>query len=426
MRRFLFTGIGWILGCGVIAGSAVLGLEVRERVDLGRTSVAGRAPGINSLFASRKAAVEIPEGQYFLRVVDLLQHEYVDPESTRDERKLALGAVRGMVGSLRDPFSRFMNPEQFRAYEAGLKGRFEGVGVEVFLRMAADVRKKIDAGKQIDDVASLIPEVIVSAVAPEGPAYAAGLRRGDRIHSIDGRWILHAKPLARLRAMREEAAKGQLEPDLVRKETLAMEQRIKTAIAPAKARDFLELGESGSVRLEWERENRMSSADVPRRVSKLPPLSTGAQGASLAFVEGADERLEEYLRLAGRKVELDLRSGPFGDFEVMRRCLRIVAPGQDLGWLVSAGRPTVPLGATEPTRAEPRVRLKLRVDALTRGPAEIFALALARAGLATLEGGPTAGDPVVLESKALPGGSGYVLAKAKFVAERPTVAEASR
>ena len=59
-------------------------------------------------------------------------------------------------------------------------------------------------------------------------------------------------------------------------------------------------------------------------------------------------------------------------------------------------------------------RLTIRVDRTTRGPAAIFAQALASRRLATLVGGPTGSDVAVREVVALPDRTGYTLVTGEY------------
>lgn len=79
-------------------------------------------------------------------------------------QNMVYGAISGMLGSLDDPYTVFMNPEDAQKFFADLEGSFEGVGMEIGIRQ-----------KQLQVIAPL-----------EGtPAKMAGIRSGDRIIKID-------------------------------------------------------------------------------------------------------------------------------------------------------------------------------------------------------------------------------------------------
>lgn len=92
-----------------------------------------------------------------------LQGKYVDEEKF-DVQKMIYGAISGMVKSLEDPYTVFLNPEDTRRFIEDVKGTFEGVGMEIGIRKG-----------QLQVIAPL-----------EGtPAQKAGLRAGDKIIKIN-------------------------------------------------------------------------------------------------------------------------------------------------------------------------------------------------------------------------------------------------
>lgn len=94
-----------------------------------------------------------------------LQDKYVD-KTAIDVKGLIYGAISGMVDSLNDPYTVFLEPEDAKKFVEDVKGTFEGVGMEV------DVKDN-----QLQVVAPL-----------EGtPAQKAGLRAGDKIMAVDGK-----------------------------------------------------------------------------------------------------------------------------------------------------------------------------------------------------------------------------------------------
>jgi len=77
---------------------------------------------------------------------------------------MVFGAISGMVKSLGDPYTVFMNPEDTKRFQDDISGSFEGVGMEIGIR-----------NRNLQVISPL-----------EGtPAKAAGLRPGDLIVRID-------------------------------------------------------------------------------------------------------------------------------------------------------------------------------------------------------------------------------------------------
>lgn len=82
-----------------------------------------------------------------------------------DAKTTLYGAIAGAVGSLEDPYSTFLTPEETKLFLADLSGKVEGIGAEIGKRNGVPV--------------------IITPI--EGsPAAKAGLKKGDKILLIDG------------------------------------------------------------------------------------------------------------------------------------------------------------------------------------------------------------------------------------------------
>ena len=97
---------------------------------------------------------------------DVLAHVadyYVD---SLDERQLYQMAIDGMLDQLRDPYSVFLKPDDFRYLSEQTTGNYSGLGIQI------DVRDGW---------------ITVVAPLPDTPAERAGIQTGDRIVELDGR-----------------------------------------------------------------------------------------------------------------------------------------------------------------------------------------------------------------------------------------------
>lgn len=105
---------------------------------------------VEQKFTKIKEAYEIIRNNYVLEV---------------DENRLLEGAIEGMLNTLEDPYSVYMDRETADQFKASLQSSFEGIGAEVSMQN----------GK-------------VTIVAPirGAPAEKAGLRTNDQIISVDG------------------------------------------------------------------------------------------------------------------------------------------------------------------------------------------------------------------------------------------------
>jgi carboxyl-terminal processing protease len=94
-------------------------------------------------------------------VLERVKHDYVNPV---DDHQLLQAAIRGMVASL-DPYSAYLDGDEYDEVKISSSGQYSGVGIEVSME---------------DD------EVIVVSPFEGSPAAEAGIRPGDVIATIDG------------------------------------------------------------------------------------------------------------------------------------------------------------------------------------------------------------------------------------------------
>ena len=115
----------------------------------------------------------------FCEAYDKLHQQFVDQ---LDDETLAGGAIQGMFQyGVKDPFSGYMPPEQYRSALDSLSGTFSGIGAEMGV-------KNLDDPANLDACTSLSDTCALVVVAPlEGsPAEAAGLMAGDILLAVDG------------------------------------------------------------------------------------------------------------------------------------------------------------------------------------------------------------------------------------------------
>jgi carboxyl-terminal processing protease len=125
----------------------------------------GTAPQINVV---NKYAPETQNVDFalFWSVFETLPQKFLD-KSAIDSQKLLYGAISGMVRSLGDPYTAFLDPKQNEAIKSELAGSYEGVGIQIGFN-----REK---------------RLVVIAPLKGTPAAAVGLAPRDLILKIDKR-----------------------------------------------------------------------------------------------------------------------------------------------------------------------------------------------------------------------------------------------
>ncbi|MEK7121468.1 MAG: S41 family peptidase [Patescibacteria group bacterium] len=101
----------------------------------------------------------------FWKVYNDLNAKYVD-KGKIDPQKILYGAIDGLVNSVGDPYTTFLEPVTSKKFQEEISGSFGGIGIEI--------------GKRNN---------ILTVIAPikDTPAFKAGIKASDKILKIDGK-----------------------------------------------------------------------------------------------------------------------------------------------------------------------------------------------------------------------------------------------
>lgn len=213
----------------------------------------------------------------------IIEEKYVDRPA--DYNEMVYGAISGLVKSLDDPYSVFMDPEESKEFMEDMEGTFEGIGAEIGIR-----------------------KNILTIIAPlEGmPAEKAGLKSGDKIIKIDGETTIDITLTEAVRKIRGE--KGTEVALTIMRENLEESKEIKITrgLIDVKSVEW-EMKKAGETDLAYLKIRRFSE-DTYQELNK-------AAG--------------EILSSSAKGIVLDLRNNPGGYLNVAVEVTSIFIDGKE-------------------------------------------------------------------------------------------------
>ncbi|KMZ68881.1 putative Carboxyl-terminal-processing protease [Zostera marina] len=298
-----------------------------------------------------------------------------EPMNTRGETYVA---IKKMLATLDDPFTRFLEPEKFKSLRSGTQGALTGVGLSI--------------GYPTGSYASSSGLVVMSST-PGGPAYRAGIASGDIILMIGG---VNTEEMdiyeAAERLQGPEGSSVQLLFKSGAKDTIVNLLREKVTLNPVKSR-FCEISIPG------------------KEVSRIGyiKLTTFNQNASGAVREAIEALQHNNVK----SFVLDLRNNSGGLFPEGIEIAKIwLQKGVIVYICDSRGvRDIYEADGNSNVSSEPLVVL---VNKGTASASEILAGALKDNNRAVLYGEPTFGKGKIQSVFELSDGSGIVVTVARY------------
>ena len=291
-----------------------------------------------------------------------------------DRKTLIEGAIKGMIGSLDDPYSQYLTSQEFKDSLRSISGEFEGIGATI---------GTVDASGATSTCTTLGADCRLAIVAPipGSPAEKAGVLPGDVIDEIDG---------ASLDGLTVDAARSKVRGP---KDTAV----VLTIQRGTEAPFDLEIVRAVIVTPEVETK---SLADGAVGYIRLAGFSDHAaeqfDAAVKAAVDGGQKQLI-----------VDLRGNPGGYVTAARDIASQFLADGTIFWQEDADGTLVATVATPGGVAtDPSIRLVLLVDGGSASASEIVAGALHDRGRATLVGSKTFGKGTVQQWTQLEDDSG--------------------
>ena len=143
------------------------------------SSRAGRGEGESRRWVTQ---AEYDTIQRYSRLDEVRQTLLKDYYKELDEDALVLGAIRGMTGSVEDPYTFYYTPEELKRENEDTAGVYFGIGT--LLQNTAE------------------GEIEIVRVFPNSPAEAAGVHVGDVILAVDGNAVTGVDGRSYLEAVR--------------------------------------------------------------------------------------------------------------------------------------------------------------------------------------------------------------------------------
>jgi len=303
----------------------------------------------------------------FWQTWNVINEKFVTTATSTTAQEKVYGAIEGLAKSLGDPYTVFFPPEESKAFETEISGKFEGVGMELGIK-----------------------DNILSVVAPlkDTPAFRAGIKSGDKIIKIN--------------------------------DTLSADMTVEAAVKMIR-------GPRGTeVRLTIAREGKNEPLEIKivRDVINIPTIDTeikqvvaadGSDGSNNPWVNGIyviklynfsanssnlfREALRSFIESGTHKLILDLRGNPGGYLE---------AAVDMASWFLPTGKVVVSeeyAKGTEPTIHRSRgynifndtLKMVILVNEGSASASEILAGALREQNIAKLVGEKTFGKGSVQE-----------------------------
>ncbi|MGG5460349.1 S41 family peptidase [Clostridium sp. B9] len=145
----MWLGLTLMVGVSVYAGNRLTALGVLP---------------LTSVSAVQSSLEKVNDTENFKKVLEVREMLYRWYDGEIDDSKLAEGAIKGMVASLGDQYSYYMNEKEFKDFKEKSQGNYMGVGIQVGVK---------------DN------KIVVVAPIEGGPAEKAGIQTGDVIVKIN-------------------------------------------------------------------------------------------------------------------------------------------------------------------------------------------------------------------------------------------------
>lgn len=298
---------------------------------------------------------------------DTLKNNYFEEV---DQDKLISGAINGMVDSLEDPYSDYMDTSEAKGFHDSISSSFEGIGAEI---------------QEQDGYIMIVSPI------KESPAEKAGLKPNDKVMNVDG-----------------ESIQGMSATEAV----------------------LLIRGEKGTtVKLTIQRPGMDEMMEVPIVRDTIPietvygEMVEGEEGIAKVQVTSFSENTAKELvttlndlQSKGMKgLILDLRQNPGGLLEQAIKISSLFLPDNEIILQVEARNGKIEEIKSSSSQDNPNVPLVVVIDKGSASASEILAAAVKESGNVTLIGEKSFGKGTVQQAQDFPDGSNIKFTTQKWL-----------
>ncbi|MHB0912104.1 MAG: S41 family peptidase [Armatimonadota bacterium] len=340
-------------------------------------------------------------------VVRLLKSYYVEQITPESETKLARGAVRGMLESLADTDSHFLDPGERKLMDEASNGTFRGVGAILALRTEGSASK-----------------IVVVAPMPGSPAESAHLLPGDVVTHVNGKWVISYNPFdePELERLRKAARNKEIPIASFQKAFEAAGEKLKNGMDIPDALEVLTAKTEGEAALTVERAGKPIEISVTCAVTRVVPVTAKPAARGITYIKISqfnaraakdfDAALAKALADRTKAIVIDLRNNPGGLMDSAVSVSGRVAGGGNLAVVQEKGRSkTFKL----PSSRAVKVPVAVLVNGGTASVAELVAGTLHERVNAALVGEKTFGDGLVQTPLILKDGSAALLTTGRML-----------